>query len=146
MFYSPMVKKASLIMFDAHKDDYDKNGYPYVMHPMFLATQMTSEAAVCVALLHDVIEDHGDRYSFEYLLSEGFPPEVVDALKLLTHEDGVPYLDYVALIGGNALARQVKIADLKHNLDASRMDGRVAPKRDLYLQALKLLEEIGEKV
>lgn len=141
MFYSPLVKKASLIMFDAHKEDYDKNGYPYVMHPMFLATQMSSEEAVCVALLHDVIEDHGDRYSFESLLAEGFPAVVVDALRLLTHEEGVPYLDYVAKIAQNPLAREVKMADLRHNLDASRMDGRVAPKRNLYLQALEMLAE-----
>lgn len=61
MFYSPLVKKASLIAFEAHKNDYDKGGYPYVMHPFYLAFQMEDENAVCVALLHDVIEDHGDR-------------------------------------------------------------------------------------
>ena len=67
MYYSDLVKKASLIMFDAHKDDKDKGGYPYVIHPLSLAFQMDDENSVCLALLHDVVEDHGDKYSFEYL-------------------------------------------------------------------------------
>lgn len=141
MIYSPLIKKASLIMFDAHKEDYDKAGYPYVMHPLHLAEQMDSENAVILALLHDVVEDHGERYSFESLLAEGIPAEVVEALKLLTHEDGVPYLDYVAEIAKHPLARGVKMADLRHNLDASRMDGKAAPKKETYLKALKMLED-----
>ena len=67
MFYSDLVKKASEICFEAHKHDRDKAGYPYFMHPMTLAVQFDDEATVCTALLHDVIEDHADRYSFEYL-------------------------------------------------------------------------------
>ncbi len=131
-------------MFDAHKEDYDKAGYPYVMHPLHLAEQMDSENAVILALLHDVVEDHGERYSFESLLAEGIPVEVVEALKLLTHEDGVPYLDYVAEIAKNPLARVIKMADLRHNLDASRMDGKAAPKKETYLKALKMLEDAVE--
>ena len=67
MFYSDLVKKASSITFEVHKDDKDKGGYPYFMHPFTLAIQFDDEISVSVALLHDVIEDHGNKYSFEYL-------------------------------------------------------------------------------
>ena len=142
MYYSPLVKKASLICFEAHKEDYDKNGYPYCMHPFYVAFQMDDEAAVCVALLHDVLEDHGDKYSFEYLEKEGFPKEIIDALKLLTHDLSVPYEAYVKAIGDNPLARKVKIADLKHNLDKSRMDGKGFYKDDLYKSSLAYLLQL----
>lgn len=72
-------------MFEAHKNDIDKGGYPYVFHPFYLATQMDDEYSTCVALLHDVIEDHGDLYSFDSLTEAGFPVCVIDALKSLTH-------------------------------------------------------------
>ena len=90
MYYSEMVKKAVNIMFEAHKDDIDKGGYPYVFHPFYLATKVDGENETCVALLHDVIEDHGDKYSFEYLENEGFNKEIIDALKLLTHKKDIP--------------------------------------------------------
>ena len=95
MYYSQLVKTACTILFQAHKDDLDKGGYPYVFHPFYLATQMDDEASTCVALLHDVIEDHGDVYSFVDLERAGFPASVLDALRLLTHAEGVPYMDYV---------------------------------------------------
>ena len=95
MFYSPLVKKASLITFDAHKEDCDKSGYPYVMHPFYLAFQMEDENSVCVALLHDVIEDHGDKYSFDYLRQQGFNEDIISTLKLLTHDTLIPYMDYI---------------------------------------------------
>ncbi len=142
MFYSPWVKKASVIAFDAHKDDVDKGGYPYVMHPFFLAFQMDEENAVCVALLHDVIEDHGDKYSFEKLKEEGFNEEIITALKLLTHDKAVPYMDYVKEIGKNELVRKVKIADLKHNSDASRLNGNASKKYELYKRALEYLTSL----
>lgn len=67
MYYSELVKKACVIMYDAHKEDKDKGGYPYVFHPFYLATQMDDEESTCAALLHDVVEDHGARYSFAFV-------------------------------------------------------------------------------
>ena len=139
MFYSDMVKKASLIAFDAHKNDVDKSGYPYIMHPAYLAYQMEDEDSVCVALLHDVIEDHSDKYSFEYLIQEGFNENVITALKLLTHDKDVPYMDYIARIKTNVLATRVKIADLKHNLDKSRRVNKFFYKDETYNKALDYL-------
>lgn len=141
MYYSDMVRKACRIMYEAHREDMDKGGYPYVFHPFFLAAQMEDEPSVCVALLHDVIEDHGDRYSFDDLAQAGFPEPVIRALHLMTHADGVPYMDYVKVLAEDPIARKVKIADLKHNMDASRTDGVRPRKYTLYMQALRYLEE-----
>ena len=140
MYYSELVKKACAIMYDAHKEDRDKGGYPYVFHPFYLATQMDDEDATCAALLHDVIEDHGDRYSFDGLARAGFPQTVIRALRLLTHADGVPYMDYVRELAKDPIARKVKLADLKHNTDTRRVNGARTPKYDQYLQAIRYLE------
>ena len=141
MYYSEMVKKAVNIMFEAHKEDFDKGGYPYVFHPFYLATKVDGENETCVALLHDVIEDHGDKYSFEYLENEGFNEEIIDALKLLTHKKDVPYMDYIVEISKNNIAKKVKIEDLKHNMDSRRTSGEKAKKYDIYVKALEFLEK-----
>ena len=141
MYYSQLVKTACSILFHAHRDDLDKGGYPYVFHPFYLATQMDDEASTCVALLHDVIEDHGDMYAFADLERAGFPAPVLDALRLLTHAEGVPYMDYVQALAKNPIARKVKCADLRHNLDTRQIDGAAPAKRDTYLQALAYLEK-----
>ena len=141
MYYSDMVKKAVNIMFEAHKDDIDKGGDPYVFHPFYLATKLDGENEICVALLHDVIEDHGDKYSFEYLEKEGFNKEIIEALKLLTHNKEVPYMEYILEISKNDIAKKVKIEDLKHNMDTRRTSGEKAKKYDIYVKALEFLEK-----
>ena len=141
MYYSEMVKKAVNIMFEAHKEDFDKGGYPYVFHPFYLATKVDGKNETCVALLHDVIEDHGDKYSFEYLENEGFNKEIIETLKLLTHKKDVPYMDYIVEISKNNIAKKVKIEDLKHNMDSRRTSGEKAKKYDIYVKALEFLEK-----
>ena len=139
MIYSELIKKAMNISFEAHKNDYDKNGYPYFIHPLAVAYDFDDEDLVCIALLHDVIEDHGDKYSFEYLKEAGFNDRIINALKLLTHPKGMDYLTYVNNIKNNPLAKKVKLADLKHNTNLTR--GVKPPKYDLYLKAIELLEK-----
>lgn len=141
MFYSDLVRKAAQISFEAHSGDKDKSNYPYFMHPMTLAIQFDDEASVCVSLLHDVIEDHGDKYSFDYLKNEGFSDEIIDALRLLTHNKSTDYLEYVKAIKKNPIARKVKLADLRHNSDLRRCDGIKPPKYELYQKAIKVLED-----
>lgn len=122
MYYSELVKRACAILYDAHRDDVDKGGYPYVFHPFYLATQMDGEDAVCTVLLHDVLEDHGDRYSFDALARAGFPEAVLRALRLLTHAEGVPYMDYVRALAQDPIARRVK-------LGSPAQHGRPTPER-----------------
>ena len=141
MYYSEMVKKAVNIMFEAHKDDIDKGGYPYVFHPFYLATKLDGENETCVALLHDVIEDHGDKYSFEYLKKEGFNKEIIEALRLLTHKKEVPYMEYMAKIPKKDNAKALNLEDLKHNLETTSTNGEKSKKYDTYIMALEFLEK-----
>ena len=140
MIYTELTKKALRISFEAHKDQKDKSGIPYVYHPFHLAEQMEDEYSVCVALLHDVVED--SDITLNDLIEEGFPKEVTDAIGLMTHEDSVPYLEYVARIKNNPIARAVKLADLKHNSDLTRLDnidGRALDRVNKYRKAMMLL-------
>lgn len=140
MIYSKKIKDAFVICFNAHKDDYDKAGYPYVFHPFFLASQMDDENSIIVALLHDVIEDHGDSFNLDFLMKNGMGEEVCQAIDLLTHKKDVPYMDYIKKIKENPIARKVKIVDLRHNSDIQRLDGKFPPKYKLYQEALNYLE------
>lgn len=142
MIYTEMTKKALRLSFDAHKDQVDKSGIPYVYHPFHLAEQMESEETVTVALLHDVVED--TDYTIEDIIAMGFPKPVTDALALMTHDMTVPYMDYVAKIKTNPIAKAVKLADLRHNSDTSRLeyvDEKVLRRIRKYHDAIELLEE-----
>lgn len=140
MIYSKKIRNAYIICFNAHKNDYDKAGYPYVFHPFYIASQMNDEDSTIVALLHDVIEDHGDKYDLDFLVKEGMGEKICQAIDLLTHKKGVPYMDYIKKIKNDSIARKVKIADLKHNCDIHRLDGLSHPKYKLYQEALEYLE------
>ena len=142
MIYTEMTKKALKLCFTAHKDQTDKSGMPYVFHPFHLAEQMPDEDTTIVALLHDVIED--TPYTLDDLRAMGFNEQVLDALALMTHDKRIPYMDYVAKIKGNKIARTVKLADLKHNSDLSRLnnlDEKAMKRIEKYRQAIALLSE-----
>jgi (p)ppGpp synthase/HD superfamily hydrolase len=128
------------LCFQAHKEQFDKSGMPYVFHPFHLAEQMTDEDTTVAALLHDVVED--TPYTFADLESMGFPARVIDALRLLTHDDEEPYLDYVARLKHNPIARAVKLADLRHNSDTTRLDTvdeKALRRVEKYRAAMELL-------
>ena len=142
MLYTPKTKLALKLCFAAHKDQQDKSGMPYVFHPFHLAEQMQTEETTIVALLHDVVED--TDYTLEDLAAMGFDPVVIEALTLLTHDENVPYMEYVRTIKDNPVAKAVKLADLQHNSDLSRLDTvdeKALARREKYLKALALLNE-----
>jgi (p)ppGpp synthase/HD superfamily hydrolase len=146
MIYTEKTKKAMQVSYSAHKDQVDKAGTPYIFHPIHVAEQMEDETTVCVALLHDVVED--TEMTFEQLLHEGFPGEVVDALRVLTHDLGVPYMEYIEQIkeSRNRHAIAVKCADLVHNSDLTRfpqVDRKALDRVAKYKQALRILEGTG---
>ena len=143
MIYTALTKKALQVCFDAHKEQTDKTGLPYVFHPFHLAESMTDELSTVCALLHDVVED--TPIDFAQLEQMGFPREVTDVLRLLTHDPSVPYFDYVQALSSNPIARRVKLADLAHNSDLTRMDtvDEWALKRtEKYKKAMEMLREI----
>ena len=141
MIYTETTKKAMKIAYKAHKRQLDKSGVPYIYHPIHLAEQMQTEEEVTVALLHDVVED--THITIKKLEKEGFSNNVIEAIKLLTHDKSVDYLEYVKALKSNPIARKVKIADLKHNSDPSRMVNHT--EKDIkrmkkYHKAIEILE------
>lgn len=143
MIYTPLTKKALTLCFETHKNQKDKSGLPYVFHPFHLAELMDDEISTVCALLHDVVED--SDCTFDDLRDMGFPDEVIGVLKLLTHEDGVYYFDYVKSLSSHPVARKIKLADLRHNSDLSRLDSVSEydlRRNEKYLSAIKLLESL----
>lgn len=136
--------KAAEIAYRAHAGQKDKAGMPYIFHPCYVAERMRDEATVCVALLHDVAED--TCVTLEELAKE-FPEPMVQALRLLTREKDTDYFDYVYKIKANPIARAVKIADLRHNCDLTRLERgtpqyeKAAIRREKYKKALAILTE-----
>ena len=142
MIYTPATKLALKLCFEAHKNQTDKSGMPYVFHPFHLAEQMVTEDTTVVALLHDVVED--SDYTIEDLTAMGFSKTVTDAIRLMTHDDAVDYMDYVRAIKENPVAKAVKIADLKHNSDTTRLDvvdEKALQRKEKYQKAIELLND-----
>lgn len=144
MIYTPLTNKAMKIAYEAHQGQVDKSGQPYIFHPFHLAEQMKDEISVCVALLHDVMEDTNVTYED---LAKEFPKEVTDALLLLTHKKGTDYFEYVRGIKSNEYAKAVKLADIAHNSDQTRFTGCDVSEEKLdywrkkYAKAKAILEE-----
>ena len=144
MIYTPATRLALQIAEEAHRGQTDSAGFPYILHPILVAEQQKIEAAVVAALLHDVCEDCG--ITLKELLDRGVPKEAVEAVRLLTHRKGVPYLDYIRAMRSNKIAVAVKLADLDMNLEPARLEmcpkerkERLKKKSDIYRRALRIL-------
>ena len=144
MIYTPMTKKALCIAYKAHDGQVDKTGVPYIFHPFHLAESMTDENSTIVALLHDVIED--TDWTIDDLAKEGFNEDVLTALKLMTHNPAEPYMDYISRLSTCPVARQVKLADLYHNSDRTRVenpDEKMLKRWEKYDRAIQLLKSVN---
>lgn len=143
MLYTEMTKKAMNIAYHAHHGQKDKNGIPYIFHPYHIAEQMLTEDTIIAALLHDVIED--TPITIAWLRQQGFSEPVLTALKLLTRDRSMPYLDYIQRLKTNEIARLVKIGDLKHNSDSGRLAQLCSTERERlekkYSEAMMILEK-----
>ena len=149
MVYTPLTNKALRFAYNAHHGQLDYNGIPYIFHPLHLAEQMDEEIACCAALLHDVVED--TAVTMEELARE-FPEEVVEVVRLLTHEDSADssnsdYFSYLLPIKAHPIAKKVKLADIAHNSDQSRCVGsgltqeQLAHWKQKYQKAMEILSE-----
>lgn len=146
MLYTDQTKLAMDIAYQAHHGQRDKGGAPYIFHPWHLAEQMDTETEVTAALLHDVVED--TDVTMESLRQAGIREEVLEVLELLTHPKGEPYLDYIRRLLSNPTARKIKLADIHHNSDETRLlagnAAMAAYFREKYAPALALLEKQTE--
>lgn len=127
MKLTKQIKKAQILAYKTHLNQVDKSGVPYIYHPIHIAQQMDTETEYIVALLHDVIKDSEQLYNQAFILQEPIPElstfsrNVKDALIAITRKKNEPYMEYIQRVKENPIATKVKIADLKHNMDLSRL-------------------------
>lgn len=150
MIYTELTNKAMKIASEAHSVQQDAGAIPYIFHPYHLAEQMNNETRCCIALLHDVVED--TDVTIEELEKE-FPSDIIEALKLLTHDINEDYYQYIKKICTNMDAAFVKMADLIHNMTEDRLLGADITDEEKnrwlvkYIRALKMVTDmLGEKI
>ena len=116
------LERAIAIAAEAHADQKDRAGAPYILHPIRLMIQMDSENAMMAAVLHDVVEN--SVWTLDALRKEGFSNEVLNAVDSLTHRDkeGEDYWDYIQRAKSDPIAIKVKLADLEDNLNPDRLN------------------------
>ena len=130
----------------AHAGQKQRNGEPYILHPLRVMTRVPSLTEKMAAVLHDVVED--SPWTIQMLRMEGFSEEVLELVDLLTHYEKDSYDDYVEKLKNNPRARRIKIADLEDNMNIRRLERQLTEK-DLnrlnkYHTYWRLLTEVEE--
>jgi (p)ppGpp synthase/HD superfamily hydrolase len=122
-----LLAKAIALASEKHMGQFDKAGMPYILHPLKVMHYLKSDdlELMAIAVLHDVVED--TDVTFADLYAMGFTPRIVETLRLLTKMPGQSLEEYVAGILKSPDAVKVKLADLRHNMDARRLKG-ITPK------------------
>jgi len=115
-----LLEKALRIAVEAHAGQVDKSGKPYILHPLRVCCRCFTDEEKMVALLHDTIED--TEITTEDLLSEGFPPYIVEAILSISRNEDETYEEFVKRTSLNPLGRAVKLHDLEDNMDISRLE------------------------
>ena len=118
-----MLSKAISIAAVAFEGKYDKGGSPYILHCLYVMDKVKrlGDNYAIVAILHDLVED--TKWTIQDLRDLGFNEEILTALDLMTHKDGVSYDDYIKGISTNVISTACKRGDLEHNMKASRLKG-----------------------
>lgn len=112
------VEFAQALAAFAHDGQTDKGGNPYISHPVAVAEKVEGDDLKTIALLHDVLEDTAVNYG---TLENLFGKRIADAVDALTRRDGETYEAFIERVCQDTLARAVKLADLEHNMDLSRI-------------------------
>lgn len=117
--YNQLLELAIKVATEAHAGQVDKGGKPYINHPQAVAASLTNTEYKIVAYLHDVCED--TSITFDDLKDMGFTYRIVNSIRLLTKTDELTYEEYLRRLRMDSCARAVKMADLKHNMDITRI-------------------------
>lgn len=130
----------------AHAGQLDRDGYPVILHPLTVGLMGHTDEEKIAGFLHDVVED--SNYTFEDLLEAGIPVGIVNALRLLTHEQGTDYYTYVQSIidSCNPIALQVKYNDLQHNYARGKAYPDLQQKHGKALKIIEAAIETCSKV
>lgn len=137
-----LLEKALQIAVKAHSGQIDKAGAAYIFHPIRVSNRCSTDEERIVALLHDTIED--TEVTAEYLLMEGFPRNIVDAILSVTRNKDESYEDFIKRSRLNLIGRQVKLHDLEDNMDITRLEQITESdlsRLNKYLKAYKYLKE-----
>ena len=113
------LERAIELAAKAHAGQVDKAGQPYILHPLRLMLSVRTPHERMAAVLHDIVED--TPTTFDDLVAEGFPPEVVAAVRALTKTDGEKRIAAAHRAAADPVARVVKLADVADNMDLSRI-------------------------
>jgi (p)ppGpp synthase/HD superfamily hydrolase len=113
------LARAIALASEAHVDQREKSGAPYILHPIRVMLRMSTETEMIVAVLHDVVED--TPWTLEGLRGEGFSEEILAALDCVTRQPNETYAEFVERARDNLVARKVKLADLEDNMDVRRL-------------------------
>ena len=117
--YNEQFQIALELAVEKHKNQTDKAGNPYILHPLHVMENVNSKEGKIVAILHDIIED--TDVTEDYLLKIGLSKRIVDAVVALTRSEDIDYQEYIKNLSSNPLAKEVKLADLEHNMDLIRL-------------------------
>ena len=140
------LQRAVSIAIDAHKDQFDKVGKPYITHVFRVMEKGRNDTEKICGVLHDVVED--TPWTLEELEAEGFAPEIIETLALLTHDEQDSYESYIQQIHAHPIACRIKIHDLEDNMDIRRLPGIVekdVKRLNQYIKAYHLLTGKGEE-
>lgn len=136
-----LLELAIEVATQAHKGQLDKGGNPYILHPQAVAAALDSTENKIVAYLHDVVED--TEITLEDLKEMGFTYRIVNSIRILTKSKDISYEDYLKSVKKDSNAWRVKMADIKHNMDISRIPEPTAKdfaRIEKYKKALAFLE------
>ena len=117
--YNEQFQIALELAVEKHKNQTDKAGNPYILHPLHVMENVNNKEGKIVAILHDIIED--TDITENYLLKIGLSKRIVDAVVALTRSEDIDYQEYIKTLSSNPLAKEVKLADLEHNMDLKRL-------------------------
>ncbi len=132
--------RAFIIMLRAHYGQKDKGGNFYFLHPLRVSMDVKSKSSKIVALLHDTLED-SNKYTIDDFTF--LDDEQSAALLLLSHKESDDYFEYIDKIKSNKIAREVKMSDLKDNMNLKRIANPTAKdfrRIEKYKMAMKKLK------
>lgn len=124
--YQTQLEMAINLAVKYHRNQKDKGGNPYIEHPLWVMSNVTGIKCKIAAVLHDIVED--TKITIEDLKIYGFDDEIVDAIRLLTRNKNVTYEKYIDNLFENPIAVKVKLKDLEHNMDLSRLTNGLTEK------------------
>ena len=109
-----------------HKGQIDKGGNAYILHPLEVMNDVNRMESKIVAVLHDIIED--TECTVDILREWGINEDAIESINVLTHKEGMSYMEYITEISYDFIATEVKWADLKCNMDLSRLNRKITNK------------------